>query len=215
MDAAEVLDDLGRVPVGAADAVGAGVAHHLAAEQVRLGGLARAAGAGRGDDGDVGLDQAGGDRRDDRERGDGRVAAGDGDPPRAAEQLALAGQLGEAVGPGAGVLAAVERRPLPRVGQPEVGAAVDDDGVLAERLGDRGGLAVRQAEEDDVVAGQGLDRRVGQDPVGQREQVRLERAEPLARVGAGGQRADLDVGVPQQQAQHLAPGVPTGSGDGD
>ena len=134
VDAAEVLDDLGGVPVGAADAVGAGVAHHLAAEQVRLGGLAGAAGAGGGDHGDVGLDEAGGERRDDRERRDGRVAAGDGDPPRAAEQVALAGQLGEAVGPRAGVLAAVERLPLRRVGEPEVGAAVDDDGVVAERL---------------------------------------------------------------------------------
>ena len=45
----------------AADAVRAGVAHHLAAEQVRLGGLAGAAGAGGGDHDDVGLDQAGGD----------------------------------------------------------------------------------------------------------------------------------------------------------
>ena len=46
-------------------------------------------------------------------------------------------------------------------------------------------------------------------------QVRLERAERLARVGAGGQRADLDLGVAEQQAQHLAAGVPAGSGDRD
>ena len=46
-------------------------------------------------------------------------------------------------------------------------------------------------------------------------QVRLERAERLARVGAAGQGADLDLGVAEQQPQHLAPGVPAGAGDGD
>ena len=56
---------------------------------------------------------------------------------------------------------------------------------------------------------------VVEDPVGERHQVRLERAEALAGVGARGEGADLDLGVAQQQAQHLAAGVPTGSGDGD
>ncbi len=113
------------------------------------------------------------------------------------------------------MLAAVERLPLPRVGQPEVGPAVDHDGVLAQRLRDGGRLAVRQAEEDHVVARQGLERGVDQDPVGERQQVRLERAESFAGVGPRGQRADLHLGVAEQQAQDLAPGVPTGSGDGD
>ena len=80
VSAGEVLDDLGGVPVHAADAVRAGVAHHLAAEQVRLGGLAGAAGAGGGDHDDVGLDEAGGDGGREGEGGDGRVAAGYGDP---------------------------------------------------------------------------------------------------------------------------------------
>ena len=57
------------------------------------------------------------------------------------------------------------------------------------------GLAVRQAEEDHVVPGERLDGGLLQDPVGQRHQVRLQRAERLAGVGAGGDRADLDVGV--------------------
>ena len=113
-DAGEVLDDLGGVPVDAADAVRAGAAHDLAAEQVRLGGLAGAAGAGRGHDDDVGLDQAGRDGRSGGQGGDGRVAAGDGDPGRAAQLLALPGQLGQAVGPGAGVVAAVEPAPTGR-----------------------------------------------------------------------------------------------------
>ena len=153
--------------------------------------------------------------RDDGERGDGRVAAGHGDATCSPQEVPLAGQLGQAVGPGAGVLPAVERLPLGGVGQPEVGAAVDHHGVVAERLRDHRGLAVREPEEDHVVPGQRLDGRLHEDPVGQREQVRLEGAEPLPRVGAGGQRADLDIGVGQQEAQDLAPGVPTGSGDGD
>ena len=97
------------------------------------------------------------------------------------EQLALAGQLGQAVGPGAGVVAAVELLPGGRVGEPEVGAAVDDQHVVAELGGERAGLAVRQREEDDVVAGEGLDVGRLEHPVGQRHQVRLEGAERLAR----------------------------------
>ena len=111
------------------------------------------------------------------------------------------------------MLAAVERLPGGRVGEPEVGAAVDDDGVVGQRLGDRGGLAVRQAEEDHVVAGEHLDGGLLEHPVGQRHEVRLERAERLPRVGAGGDRADLDVRVGQQQPQDLAAGVPARSGD--
>ena len=74
------------------------------------------------------------------ERGDGRVAAGDGDPGGAGQLRALAGQLGQAVGPGAGVAAAVEPLPGRRVGEPEVGAAVDDHDVLAQLGRDRAGL---------------------------------------------------------------------------
>ena len=87
--------------------------------------------------------------------------------------------------------------------------------VVAELGGERAGLAVREAEEDDVVAGEGLGVGRLEHPVGQRHQVRLEGAEGLAGVGAAGQRADLDLGMAEQQAQHLAAGVPTGSGDGD
>ena len=52
-------------------------------------------------------------------------------------------------------------------------------------------------------------------PLGQRHQVRLERAERLAGVARPGQGADLDPGVAEQQAQQLAAGVPAGSGDRD
>src|SRR4051794_15181855 len=58
----QVLHHLGRVPVHPADAVGADRPHDLAAEQVRLGRLAGAAGAAGRDHDDVGLDQTGGQR---------------------------------------------------------------------------------------------------------------------------------------------------------
>ena len=69
-------------------------------------------------------------------------------------------------------------------------------------------------EEDDVVPGERLDRGLLEHPVGERHQVRLERAERLTGVGAGGDRPDLDVRVGEQQAEHLAAGVPAGAGDG-
>ena len=74
---------------------------------------------------------------------------------------------------------------------------------------------MRQAEEDDVVAGQHLGRGLLQHPVREREQVRLEAAEPRAGVGAAGERADLDLGVGEQQPEDLAAGVAAGTGDGD
>ena len=175
--AGEVLGDLRRVPVHAADAVRRRVAHHLAAEQVRLGGLAGAAGAGRGDHHDVGLDQPGGDRRGQGEGRDGRVAAGHRDPGGAGQRAALARQLGQAVGPGAGVAAAVEPLPRRRVGQPVVGAAVDDHDLLPQLGRDRAGLAVREGEEDHVVAGQRRGAGLLEHPVGQRDQVRLQAAQ--------------------------------------
>ncbi len=76
------LLDLRYVLVGA-DLVGRQVAHHLAAEQVRLGRPAGAGGAGGGDHDHVGrVGRAGGDQRGQRQGDGGRVAAGVGDPGR-------------------------------------------------------------------------------------------------------------------------------------
>ena len=71
---------------------------------------------------------------------------------------------------------------------------------------------MRQREDDDVVAGQGG--RVGglEHAVGQGQQVGVRLAEALARVAVRGHRADLDLGVAQQEAQDLAPGVAGGAG---
>ncbi len=111
--------------------------------------------------------------------------------------------------------AAVEVLPVSGVAEAEVGAAVHDQRVVTEPGREGTGLAVRQREEDHVVAGEGLDRGLGQHPVGQRREVRLERAECLAGVRAGGQGADLHLGMPQQQTQQLTAGVPAGSGNSD
>ena len=147
---------------------------------------------------------------------DRRVAARDRDPLGNLEQGPLPGELGQPVGPGTRVRRAVELLPVLGVGEPEVGAAVDHHDVVAELLGDRTRLAVRQRQEHDVVPAQRFRfRRSLQHPVGQRHQVGLERAEALAGVGPGGEGADLDLGMGQEQAQDLSPGVPAGSGDGD
>ena len=63
-------------------------------------------------------------------------------------------EFGHPVGPGAEVLAAVERGPVVRAREPVVGAAVDDESVGAELSRQLPRLAVRQSEENDVVAGE-------------------------------------------------------------
>ena len=175
---AKVLGDLGRVPVDAADAVGAGAAHHLAAEQVRLGRLAGAAGAGRGDHDDVGLDQARGDRGGERQRRHRRVAAGDGDPGRAPEQR-RAGRAARAVRR-ARCRRACRRRTAPtrsasssRKSAPQSITTVSSP----SSRGDRAGLAVREAEEDHVVAGEHVEARSARAP-GRRAARRCGCSEP-------------------------------------
>lgn len=165
--------------------------------------FAGAGGARRGHDDGLGLGECGGVRGEERERDGGRVAAGDRDPPGSGERGAGAGQFGQPVGPRTGVRRSVETLPVRRVPQPEVGPHVDDQDLLAELFGDGGGLPVRQGEEDHVVSGEHLGGGGLQHPVGEGTQVRLERAELLTCVGVAGQRADLDLGVGQQQAQQL------------
>ena len=62
------------------------------------------------------------------------------------------------------------------------------------------------------MAGEDLGGGLLEHAVGERQQVRLERAEPLARVGVAGQGADLDLGVRQEQTQQFPARVPTRSG---
>ncbi len=67
--------------------------------------------------------------------------------------------------------AAVVLLPRGGVGEPEVGATVDDDGGLRQLLRDLGRLPVRKAQEDDVVPEQFLDVGGTEDAIGQRQQV--------------------------------------------
>ena len=78
------------------------------------------------------------------------------------------------------MLAAVELFPRNGIGQPVVGAAVDDEDVGAELGGQCVRLAVRQGEEDGVVPGEDLRGGRLDEPVGQRQQVRLVHAQPVA-----------------------------------
>jgi hypothetical protein len=72
-------------------------------------------------------------------------------------------------------------------------------------------VAVREGEEDDVVAGEVFLRRVGEDAVRQREEVWLVGSERRAGVATSGQGADLDVGVTEEQPEQLTACVSTGS----
>ena len=74
-------------------------------------------------------------------------------------------------------------------------------GAIAAQLGELdSSVVVRKREEHDIMAGEGVDAGLLEDPVGQRHQVRLERPQRLAGVGGTGQRADLDVRVGEQVA---------------
>ncbi|GAA3241198.1 hypothetical protein GCM10020256_63950 [Streptomyces thermocoprophilus] len=210
--AAEVLDHLGGVPVAAADAVRRHGAHDLAAEQVRLGCLAGAGGAGGGDDHRFWPGEPGGVGGEEGEGDGGGVATGYRDALGPLQRGAGTRKFGEAVGPGAGVRGAVEGLPVGGVLQPEVGAHVDDEHVGAELFGDGRGLAVRQREEDHVVPGERVGGGLREHSVGQRQQMRLERAERLSGVGVAGQGADLDLGVGEEKTQDFSARVSARSG---
>ena len=110
-DRAQALRDLRRVPVLSADVVRACRPDDLRAEQVDLGGPARAGGAADGDNRDGGFDEVRGKRGQQREQRCRRIAAGHSDALGAPQPVPAAGQLGQSVGPAARVRRAVE--PLP------------------------------------------------------------------------------------------------------
>ena len=225
----EVLDDLGDVAVHAPDGVGLGGAQGLGGHQVGLEGLARPGVADGEDGGDLaGVDEFGGDAGLGGQGHGGDIASGHGDPPGGGQQaalraglaLAVVQELGHAVGPGAGVLGAVEGAPGGGVGQAVVGPAVDEEGGAAgaRRAGLQGGRdlaggAVRQGQDDDVVIGQALDVGGLDGAVRQGDEVRVVAAQDRSGRGPGGQGADLDAGVGRQEAEDLAPRVSGRTGD--
>jgi hypothetical protein len=73
-----------------------------------------------------------------------------GDPGGGPDLVAGAGQFGQAVGPGARVLTAVEPLPGRFAAEPETGAQVDHLGLLGKLRGQRGRLPVRQRHEHQV-----------------------------------------------------------------
>ena len=96
-----------------------------------------------------------------------------------------------------------------------VGAGIDDERRVGERVGVLPGLSVREREEDDVVPGEDLGRRVLQRQVRERAQVRLVLDERLSRVRVRGDGADLDVGMCGEDPEDLAARIAGCAGDGD
>ena len=105
----------------------------------------------------------------------------------------------------------VELLPGVGIGEPEVGAAVDHHCFRVELLGQLRRSAVRQCEENHVETSQRARRRVGDDSVGQRGQLRLMLTEPGTGTRACGDRADRHQGMAEEQPKQLAPGVPGGA----
>jgi len=124
-------------------------------------------------------------------------------------------QFGQAVGPGAEVVAAVELGPVGLAREAVVGAAVDDEGAGGQGRGDLAGLAVRQGEEDDVVTGEILGGRRDEGQVGERTQVGLQRDERLPGVLESGDGGDGELRVRGEQPQELTPGIAACAGYGN
>src|SRR5699024_10988822 len=92
-----------------------------------------------------------------------------------------------------------------------------DEGVrtrLLELGGDRPGLAVRQGEDDDIVAGEHLGGGLLDHEVRESGKMGLMSAELLTRGGMSAHRGDVQVGVSAQQPEDLSSGVCGGIGDG-
>ena len=105
-------------------------------------------------------------------------------------------------------------RVAPRAGvsEAEVGAAVDDDDVVGELRGQGRRVPVGQCEHDGVMAGEDVGGGVLEDPIGQRCEVRVDRPQALSGVRRGREGSDLELGVLEEEADHLSPGIATGTG---
>ena len=178
------------MPVFTADVVGTGRPDDLGAEKVGLRRASGTRGAADGDDGDGGLHQILGDRGQQRQQRGGRIAAGHGDPGGAAQPVPGAGQLGQSVRPAARVRRSVVPLPRRRVGEPEVGAAVDDHDVGVQLFGERRGVAVRQRQEHHVVPGENIGVGGLEHATAQRQQMRVMLGQRGARARGRRQRPD-------------------------
>src|SRR5699024_4747006 len=220
----EVLFDLRHMSVGAAGAVGRSIAEDLGGGEVRLECLARAGDAiGKnciepGRRGEPGLDEW-----CEAERHGGDIAAGHGDALRGPQYLALFGaavgeEFGQAVGPGALMVRAVELLPGGGADEAVIGGEVDDEGVRARGFefgGDLSGLSVRECEDDDIVAGEYLGGGLLDPKFGETGKMGLMSAECLAHGRVSAHRCDVRMGVSAQQPEALSPGVSGGTGGGN
>ena len=173
------------------------------AEQLGFRGATGTRGAADRDDGDGGIDEIGCYRGEERQHRRGRVAARHGDAPGVAQRVTMTRELGQPVRPTAGMRRAVEALPRAGVAQPEIGATIHDQGLRAELFRQRGRMAVRQAQEDHIVAVEDGDLGGLQHPLGQWQQVRMVIGERGSGAPGGGQRADRQPsvvigGVPEQ-----------------
>ena len=110
--------------------------------------------------------------------------------------------------------------PLPRVGvgEPKISAAVDDQGLRGELFGQRGGMPVRQGEENHVMAVE--HRKLGRlnHSLSQRNQVRVVLAKHAAGASCGSHRTDREPavgvsGMAEQQPQNLTACVAARTGN--
>ena len=192
------------MPVHSADAVGADGVDQFAAQQMRFGRLARSGSAGRRRDSHiVPGDQPGDQRRQQRQRDRGRVTAWHRDAVGPDQFMAGTGQLGQAVGPGAGVLGAVEFVPLFSIAEPEIRATVDDQHIVGQLGSNPGRCTMRECEENDIMTGKVVGGGVDDVPVGQVGQVRQVGAELRPSIGVRGQSADADLGMAGGQPHDL------------
>ncbi len=177
------------------DVVGPRRPDDLRTEQVDFRGPTGAGRTADRDDGDGGLDEVGchgGKQRQDR---GGGIATGDGNTARVAQRVAVAGQLGQPVGPATGVRRAVEALPRGRVAQSEIGAAVHHQGLRAELLGQGRRVSVRQTQKYHVVAVEHLELGGLEHPLGHWQQMRMMLGERGAGAGGGRERADRQPSV--------------------
>ncbi len=107
------------------------------------------------------------------------------------------------------MLATIGPAPGVGVGEPVVGAQVDDADAVRQRCRDAGGRAVREREKDDVGVGLGESRRVDEGPAREVGQVRVDLDDVPPGRRPRRQRADLDLRMPEQQTQQLPTRVPT------
>ena len=166
--------------------------------------------AGRDHDDVVPVDQPAGDRGQQGERGRGRVAARARRPAASRRGASRwPGSSGSPYGQEPGVRRAVELLPGRRVGEPEVGPAVDDEHVA--------GRAPRPPRPRRRAAGRGRRRRgrpaspgVVASTTRSASGVRCGDDVAEARPGAArrGQRTDLDVRVREQQPSSSPPAYP-------